>query len=238
MVTIPTQVNRSGRDVRSSVPAASVVPGIVALDDRELEIWRLAQPYLQTRDNDGHSLYAFGLASALLTLLPDAHPWIVRPAILLHDVGWSTVPEEDALAAISPGGGQPELVRKHEIEGAVIARGILERVGVDPTDIDEIASIIDGHDTRPDAISLNDSIVKDADKLWRLTPHGLRVVCDWFGLDADESLRLCASRVHDHLFTEPARAIAFGLTAVASIDRGAQVNTVAETARLPWMVTP
>ena len=54
MVTVPTQVNRSGRDVRSSVPAASVVPGIVALDDRELEIWRLAQPYLQTRDNDGH----------------------------------------------------------------------------------------------------------------------------------------------------------------------------------------
>jgi hypothetical protein len=237
MVATTARVNRSGRDVRSAVPAASTVPGIVALDDRELEIWRLAQPYLRTRDNDGHSLYAFGLASALLDRLPGAVPRIVRPAILLHDVGWSTIPEADALAAISPGGGRPDLVRKHEVEGAVIARDILEQVGVDPEDIDEIVGIIDGHDTRLEAISLNDSVVKDADKLWRLTPHGLRVVCDWFGLDADESLRLCASRVLDHLFTEPARGIASALTALASIDRSPQAAVVAESARLPWAVT-
>ena len=35
--------------------------------------------------------------------------------------------------------------------------------------------IVDGHDSRPEALSLEDAIVKDADKLWRFTESGVRV---------------------------------------------------------------
>ena len=43
-----------------------------------------------------------------------------------------------------------------------------------------VGEIIDGHDTRPYPKSLNDRIVRDADKLWRFTVTGVSVACDWF----------------------------------------------------------
>ena len=42
------------------------------------------------------------------------------------------------------------------------------------------AEIIDGHDTRAEPRSLNDRLVRDADKLWRFTVTGIAVACDWF----------------------------------------------------------
>jgi len=82
--------------------------------------------------------------------------------------------------------------------------------------------IVDGHDSRLEALSLNDALVKDADKLWRLTPHGVDTVMDWFGLSREQAHRLIGSRVHDHLFTDAARAIARGLAAVAWVDASPQ----------------
>ena len=58
----------------------------------------------------------------------------------------------------------------------------------------------------------------DADKLWRVTPHGISIVCGWFGLTREESLRITAARVQGSLFTEPARAMAHGFAAIGSID--------------------
>ncbi|HQE46782.1 MAG TPA: metal-dependent phosphohydrolase, partial [Rhodoglobus sp.] len=125
-----------------------------------------------------------------------------------------------------PGGGVPELVLKHEKEGARIAREILHTVGLPAGDIERITEIIDGHDSRPNSMSLEDSIVKDADKLWRVTPHGRSVVCDWFGIDDDESLRLCAYRAYSELFTEPARAMSRALVAVGSMQNSSQLALV------------
>jgi hypothetical protein len=220
------RVNHLGRDVSARIPAWDVVPGLVALGERDEAIWALAAPYLTVRDNDAHSLYSFGLAAALLSQLPEANEAIVLPAILLHDTGWSTVDERDALEAIAPGGGRPDLVLKHEKEGARIAREILETVGLPPADIDQITDIIDGHDSRLTSLSLEDSIVKDADKLWRVSPHGRAVVCDWFGIDDDEALRLCAYRAYNELFTEQARAMSRALVAVGSIERSSQISRV------------
>ena len=46
-----------------------------------------------------------------------------------------------------------------------------------PYEDDEVSRlIIDGHDTRDHALSLEDSLVKDADKLWRYTRFGLDTV--------------------------------------------------------------
>lgn len=216
-VLTPSQ-NQLGRDVARFVPAASEVPGMQELPPAHREIWERAVPYLDTRGNDGHTIYAYGLARALVDLHPDADPEVVLPAILLHDTGWSQVPSDDVLSAIEPGAGRPDLVILHEKEGARIATDILTELGHDADRTARIVEIIDGHDSRRTALSLDDSLMKDADKLWRLTPHGVDLVMDWFGLDRDAAHRLIGSRVHEHLFTDAARTMARGFAAIASID--------------------
>jgi hypothetical protein len=49
-----------------------------------------------------------------------------------------------------------------------------------------VAEIIDGHDTRAEPRSLNDRLVRDADKLWRFTVTGIAVACDWFKMTPHE----------------------------------------------------
>jgi len=220
------RVNHLGRDVTARIPARDIVPGMVWLGERDEAIWQLAAPYLTVRDNDAHSLYSYGIARALLSQIPEADERIVLPAILLHDTGWSTVDERDALEAIAPGGGRPDLVLQHEREGARIAREILTAVGLPNDDIESIVDIIDGHDSRTVSLSLNDSLVKDADKLWRVSPHGRAVVCDWFGLDDDEALRLCAYRAYDELFTNAGRAMSRALVALSSMQLSPQMASV------------
>ncbi|MBM7515614.1 HD domain-containing protein [Nocardioides nitrophenolicus] len=213
----PTR-NDLGRDVTGHLPAAEGLPGVYVLDERHAAIWERAVPYLRVRDNDAHTIYAYGLGRALLDLTPQADPEVVLPAILLHDTGWSQVPEPEILEAIAPGGGRPDLVLRHEKEGARIASEVLADVGWDAERTERIVAIVDGHDSRREAISLDDALMKDADKLWRLTPHGVDTVMGWFGLTREQAHRLIASRVHDHLLSEPGRVLALGLAAVASID--------------------
>jgi HD superfamily phosphodiesterase len=194
------------------------VPSLVTLPEVDAAVWQLAAPHLRVRNNDTHTLYAYGIARALLSSVEDASADVVLPAILLHDTGWSTVPEAEVLAAIAPGGGRPDLVRQHEVEGARIAREALESLGRPRDVVERVVAIIDGHDSRREALSIEDAVVKDADKIWRVTPHGVSIVCGWFGLTRDEALRLCASRVETSLFTEPGRAMARAFVAAGSID--------------------
>lgn len=217
----PTR-NDLGREVTAHLPSAHGLRGVYAVEGVRDAIWERAKPYLQVRDNDGHTIYAYGLGRALLDLTPGADPDVVLPAILLHDTGWSRVPEPEILEAIAPGGGRPDLVLRHEKEGARIARNVLDEVAWDAGLTERIVAIIDGHDSRREAISLDDALMKDADKLWRLTPHGVDTVMNWFGLARDEAHRLIASRVHDHLVTEAGRTLALGLAAVVSIDSSPQ----------------
>ena len=165
----PTE-NHYRRDITEHLPSA-FVGGPVPFEEHHRRIWELAVPHLNVRDNDVHTIYAYGIARALTQLHPEADPEVVLPAIILHDTGWSTVPEDEILSAIAPDAGRPELVIQHEKEGARIATEILTEVGHPPELIAEIVEIIDGHDSRKTALSLNDALMKDADKLWRLTPQ-------------------------------------------------------------------
>ena len=54
-------------------------------------------------------------------------------------------------------------------------REILEKVNYDQEKIKEILKIIEGHDSRKEPISLNDKLVKDADKLWRYSKEGFQI---------------------------------------------------------------
>jgi hypothetical protein len=213
---------RYGRDVRGHIPRGDDVDGYLSLGEGHAAVWERAAAHLHVRNNDSHTLYAYGIARALLAVTPDADGEVVLAAILLHDTGWSTVPEHEILEAIAPGAGRPDLVRRHEVEGARIARGILSELGYAPGTIDRVAEIIDGHDSRPTALSVEDALVKDADTLGRVTPHGRATVCDWFDLTPHESLLLTAARVQDSLFTDAARAMARALIAIGSIDLAPQ----------------
>jgi hypothetical protein len=209
--------NHLGSDVSGSIPQGEQV-GVLDLTAAHRRIWELAEPHLRVRSNDAHTLYAYGIARALVDLHPDADPEVVLPAVLLHDTGWSKVPGDEVLQAIAPGGGRPDLVLRHEKEGALIAAEVLSEVGADPGRTARIIEIVDGHDSRREALHLDDALMKDADKLWRLTPHGVDTVMDWFGLTRGEAHRLIASRVHDHLLTDAGRTMARVLAAVASVD--------------------
>jgi len=126
---------------------------------------------------------------------------------------------EDALegpgldGVIDGGGDVPELQRAHEIESARIARIELERLAISGIDIDRVVAIIDGHDTRPQAQSLEDALMKDADKLWRFTAHGIATLCVWFGTPAKETVAMLESFVLPKLITETGRTMAQALLA-------------------------
>jgi hypothetical protein len=147
------------------------------------DIYRLAGPYLDTRDNDLHTRIAYSFALKLLEA-EGGDEKIVIPAVLLHDVGWKTVPEELQLKAFGPGRNDLEINRIHEVEGAKIARELLQRAEYDPELVDQIVEIILEHDSRHEAISLNDALVKDSDKLWRFSREAIVVDPRRFGVDS------------------------------------------------------
>jgi HD domain len=137
----------------------------------------------------------------------------VLPAILLHDVGWKKVPQELLLDAIGRTPKRPDLVRDHELYGVEIAREILERHRPEGVDIDTVLAIIDGHDTTRHAKSLEDAVVKDADKCWRTTPHGMAVIRGWYGWSIPDYIDMVTVVSNPRLLTAPGRAMAEGFIA-------------------------
>lgn len=145
------------------------------MNDLHRSVYLRAREYWNTRFNDLHVPIAYAFARELLLAHPEADRDVVVPAILLHDVGWKSIPEDQQLRAFGVGVRDEALRRFHETEGARIGAGILSAVGVAPRQRDAILQIVDGHDTRLEALSLEDSLVKDADKLWRFTPTAIDI---------------------------------------------------------------
>lgn len=179
------------------------------------ELYRRARPYLDTRHNEVHIAISYRFAQRLLACYPDADEGVVLPAMLLHDIGWKLIPEDQHLVAFGPKMQRPELRRYHETEGARMAGEILAAVGYDPARSAEIVAIIDGHDTRDEALSLNDRLMKDADKLWRFTQTGIGIDYQRFGVGLREHLSWLGQRIEGWLFTPEAKRIARQLHAEA-----------------------
>lgn len=172
------------------------------------KIWKLARPYLQTRNNEIHTKIASEYAKRLLRKTELADNKVVMPAIILHDVGWSKVPEDLLLQSFGPKIKFKQLNRVHEEEGVKIARKILNKVEFNDSKIEEILQIIDGHDSRNEAISTNDKLVKDADKLWRFSKEGFNIDMKRF----EETFSISVKRLNKGLeiwfFTSAAKKIA------------------------------
>jgi HD superfamily phosphodiesterase len=179
------------------------------------EIRALAEPYWQTRSNEIHVPESFELARRLLEVHPEADEDIVLPAILLHDCGYFLVPEEDHLKGLAgaPIGWEADVTRRHEIEGARLAGEILGRVGYDPLRTARIQEIVDGHDSRAAALSLEDALVKDADKAWRFTQSGVRVCHVWMNRTPEDFMDFVESRIDDWFLTDAGRNLAHELLA-------------------------
>ena len=188
------------------------------------KIYRKAELYLDTRQNDVHVSLSYDFACRLLAHYPNADEEIVLPAIVLHDVGWKMVPEGKQLNAFGPKVKDKKTQRIHETEGVKIAEEILSRLNYDKEKILEILSIIDGHDTRQEALSLNDQLVKDADKLWRFTPVGVDIDHTRFGILRDSYMKWLATVIDDWLFTPEAKEIARAALTEAKCNSGEKEN--------------
>ena len=145
------------------------------------EIWRTSETYMRARKNDVHIPLSYAFARKLLQHYPDADEDIVSLAIILHDIGWYCIDMGDIIEkGFGPNMMQSEVRFRHEREGVRMSREVLEQTNWPESVIAAVGEIIDGHDTRPQARSLNDRVVRDADKLWRFTVTGVAVACDWF----------------------------------------------------------
>jgi hypothetical protein len=172
-------------------------------------VYERALPYLDTRDNDIHVQISFRFATKLLTAYQEAEERVVLPAIILHDIGWKLIPEDLHLKAFGPKMTRPDIQRLHETEGARVAGEILATLDGYAIYRDEIVAIIDGHDTRHEALSLNDSLVKDADKLWRFSSRGAAIDSRRFGIPWRDHVRWLGQQIDKWLFTEEGVRLAY-----------------------------
>jgi len=136
---------------------------------QERQIWAAVRKYLeQGRPGDvAHTRRVVAYGKALLDREP-GNPLVVVPALILHDTGWSKVDFSDFVDAPAVDKKDTASVRLHMHHGADIAREVLEAVGWDPAEIQQIADIIAVHDA-PEEIkalrNLNATLVFEADWL-------------------------------------------------------------------------
>jgi HD superfamily phosphodiesterase len=172
------------------------------------EVWAAARPYMRARKNDVHVPLSFGYAQRLVEQHPEADADVVLLAILLHDVGWAMVDQEAIYRdGFGPGMLESDVRIAHEKEGARLAQAILSLLGYSTALVEEVVAIIDGHDTRRRALSRNDELVKDADRLWRFSVTGVSVACDWFSKTPREYVEHLVPQL-EQFFTAAAAAIA------------------------------
>ncbi len=170
-------------------------------------VWKASEPYLRSRRNDVHVPVVYIYAERLVAATPECDRDIVLLAALLHDNGWAMVNQEEIYTTAFKQ-DITDVRIQHEKEGARLAREILTEAGYAQALIDEIVEMIDGHDTRLEALSLNDSLMKDADKLWRYNPIGIAISADWHGMSPAEYIAKVETKDIERIFTDTARQVA------------------------------
>ena len=135
-----------------------------------------AAPYQDKRSDWGHAKITLSYA-VLLLKLERADPNVVIPAIILHDIGWSQLSEEERTLLFDVNVSKQkklEMRIKHQEEGIRLAKKILEEIEYPIILHPHILEIISQHDTRKGFFSPEDGITRDADKLWRCSSIGFK----------------------------------------------------------------
>ncbi len=172
-------------------------------------VWRSIVAESRARSNDIHLPLSFAFAERLCDAYPEADALVVRVAILLHDTGWARVDETKIISEGFSGDWRKADIRfEHERHGCEIAREVLPPLGYDEEFVTRVTDIIDGHDTRPESHSIEDSLVRDADRLWRFTTTGIALASGWFGLTPAEYCARLRVEIVPELLTEAGVAMA------------------------------
>jgi hypothetical protein len=170
-------------------------------------LWSAIEPETRTRANDLHLPISAAYAARLCDAYPVANRELVMVSIILHDTGWAHVDPSRIISEGFRGTGdwrQAVIRFEHEVEGMKVARRVLPDLGYAPDFIDRVCEIIDGHDTRKVAFSLEDALVRDADRLWRFDQAGIAMSCEWFGQDIGYYMPRLVREIVPELLSEAA----------------------------------
>lgn len=174
------------------------------------ELFGLAEPYLKARDDFHHTRVAHQYAVYLLEK-EAGEKKIVEPAVILHDVGWSQLKPEEIKVAFgvhAKGEKAKKLNRIHEVEGARIAREILTKLNYDRSSIDKIARIIERHDSGKNPQTIEEKLVKDSDRLWRLSKIGYYHEMERQNLTHEVRYHFLTQKMDKWFFTKTAKELA------------------------------
>jgi hypothetical protein len=172
------------------------------------ELFILAEPFLEARGDLLHTRIAHQYSLYLMEK-EGGDKRVVEPAVILHDVGWSELKPHEIKVAYgvrAAGENAARLNRIHEMKGAVIARRILEEVGYEPEFIEQITAIIEQHDSGKRIRTLEEGLVKDSDKLWRVSKVGFWAEGKRQDVAPEERYRFLMERYKAWFFTKSALA--------------------------------
>ncbi len=147
-------------------------------------LWQTCKPYLEKgRPIDLiHTRISTDFAWRLLRESIKGDEAIVIPAVMLHDIGYSQIDDEDIYMKTTfpdKANAQYDIQIKelHLTEGAKLAEKILKELNYPARLIPPIVEIVRTHEdlqgNKPDQSNMNRVIVSDADKLSRYTAYNI-----------------------------------------------------------------
>jgi len=153
----------------------------------ENETWKKALPFQDKRDDKGHAEVVTYFALKLLEQIKTKRE-IVVPSAILHDTGWSQMSKNELELFRDENWKRYEQVlrARHQEEGVKVAKEVLTKLDYVEEEQEEVLEIISQHDTRKGFLSLEDGIVRDADKLWRFSLSEVIAVKNRWGMSFDE----------------------------------------------------
>jgi hypothetical protein len=169
------------------------------------ELWGSVVPETRVRGNSIHLPISVAFAERLCDAYPDADRELVLVTILLHDTGWAHVDESRIISEGFSGDWRKAAIRyDHEEQGCAVARRVLPGLGYSEDFVSRVCEIIDGHDTRHVAYSLEDALVRDADRLWRFDQAGIALASSWFAMNTATYCDRLEREIIPELITEAA----------------------------------
>jgi len=174
-------------------------------------LFQEAEPYLAVRGDMAHTRVSHDYALILIRQ-EGGNERIVEPAVILHDVGWSALDPQRIKSAYGiriEGNAEAEKINRiHEIKGAVIARNILLSLCYASHFVDRIVTIIERHDSGNHPASLEEQMVKDADRLWRCSEVGFWAEVERQGVTSRAYHQRMIARREEWFFTKSALRMA------------------------------